>query len=62
MPLRSTPVDSDSSDLGSLVEKHWPPGSTYIAYEPQAESWRNPLSGMDSTVDPYGIFDSVFLS
>lgn len=37
-------------------------GKTYVANEPQAESRRDPFSGMDSTVNPYGIFGCLFFS
>lgn len=34
--------------------------NTYRGYEPQAESRGDPLSGMDSTVNPHGIFGPLF--
>lgn len=33
-----------------------------MAYEPQAESRGDPFSGMDSTVNPHGIFGCLFFS
>ena len=62
MHLINRPVESTASGLRPHPEKLWALRelNTYRAYKPQAESRRDPLSGVDSTVNPHCIFGPLF--